>query len=115
MRALAGWEKQLGPNHPETLMAMRNPVKLHESRNKLDKVDTLYARALAGRERKLGADRWLPGHGEDGKQPRHSREPGGNLTKPMSFLRDRRGLAGREKLVLITRTMNMQQTANKPR
>jgi serine/threonine protein kinase len=54
--ALAGWEKHLGPDHPDTLKAVNNlgQTLAHLRRN--EEAEALYRRALEGRLRVLGED-----------------------------------------------------------
>ncbi|KZP22341.1 Kif17 kinesin, partial [Athelia psychrophila] len=55
-RALTGWEKQLGADHPSTLTTVSNLAVLYQTQGKLDEAERLYGRALAGEEKQLGAD-----------------------------------------------------------
>ncbi|KAJ6092559.1 hypothetical protein N7486_007848 [Penicillium sp. IBT 16267x] len=56
IRALAGYEKALGPDHTSTLAAVNNLGLLYRDQGKLDKAEQMYNRALAGYEKELGAD-----------------------------------------------------------
>ncbi|KZP24408.1 hypothetical protein FIBSPDRAFT_735738, partial [Athelia psychrophila] len=47
-------ERQLGPDHPDTLTAVHNIAALHERQGKHDEAEMLYKRALTGRETSLG-------------------------------------------------------------
>ena len=55
-RALAGKERTLGADHPDTLMTVNNLAIVLEQQGKLDEAKTMYERALAGKERAIGAD-----------------------------------------------------------
>ncbi|KIX05938.1 uncharacterized protein Z518_03912 [Rhinocladiella mackenziei CBS 650.93] len=56
MLALAGYEKELGPDHTSTLSTVNNLGNLYRDRGKLDEAEKMYQRALAGYEKALGAD-----------------------------------------------------------
>ncbi|KAJ5813504.1 TPR repeat protein [Penicillium pulvis] len=56
MRALAGYEKALGPDHASTLGAVRELGILYREQGKLDKAEQMYMRALAGYEKALRPD-----------------------------------------------------------
>lgn len=53
-RALAGYEKALGPNHLSTLDTVNNLGLLYTDQGKLDEAEAMYQRALTGYEQKLG-------------------------------------------------------------
>ena len=55
-RALAGYEKALGPDHPSTLNAVNNLGALLSDQGKLDEAKSMYERALVGKEKALGPD-----------------------------------------------------------
>ena len=55
-RALAGSEKQLGPDHPDTLRAVHNLATVYQSQGRYTEAEQLYGRALAGSEKQLGPD-----------------------------------------------------------
>jgi tetratricopeptide (TPR) repeat protein len=56
LRALAGKEKALGPDHPSTLDTVDNLGLLYRDQGKLAEAEQIYRRALAGREKALGLD-----------------------------------------------------------
>ncbi|KAJ5760217.1 TPR repeat protein [Penicillium odoratum] len=56
MRALAGKEKALGPDHTSTLATVNNLGDLFCDQGKLDKAEQMLMRALAGMEKALGPD-----------------------------------------------------------
>ncbi|OQD96542.1 hypothetical protein PENSOL_c015G00659 [Penicillium solitum] len=56
MRALAGYEKALGPDHISTLNTVNNLGLLYGDQGKLDDAEEMYTRALAGKEKALGPD-----------------------------------------------------------
>ncbi|CAI7640791.1 unnamed protein product, partial [Penicillium viridicatum] len=53
-RALAGYEKALGPNHTSTLVTVNNLGNLFSDQGKLKEAEEMYQRALAGYEKALG-------------------------------------------------------------
>ena len=55
-RALAGKERALGADHPETLGTVGNLANVLMDQGKLDEAKAMYERALARYERALGAD-----------------------------------------------------------
>ena len=55
-RALAGSEKQLGPDHPETLRTVHNLAIVYQAQGRYTEAEQLYGRALAGNEKLLGPD-----------------------------------------------------------
>jgi tetratricopeptide (TPR) repeat protein len=55
-RALAGFEKALGPEHLNTLKVIQNLDTLYHSCGKLDEAETMLKRALAGYEKVLGLE-----------------------------------------------------------
>ena len=55
-RALAGRERALGPDHPDTLLSVNNLAYLLQAKGDVAAAEPLYRRALAGRERALGPD-----------------------------------------------------------
>ncbi|KAL2817330.1 hypothetical protein BJX63DRAFT_385723 [Aspergillus granulosus] len=55
-RALAGYEKALGPNHTSTLDTVNNLGILYKDQGKLEEAEEMYQRALAGYKRALGPD-----------------------------------------------------------
>jgi tetratricopeptide (TPR) repeat protein len=56
LRALAGYEKALGPDHTSTLDTVNNLGILYYSQDKLADAEQMYERALAGYEKALGPD-----------------------------------------------------------
>src|SRR4051794_18257854 len=57
LRALAGEEKALGPDHSSTLDTVNRLGVLYAGQGKLEQAEKMYLRALAGLEKALG-----PGH-----------------------------------------------------
>ena len=55
-RALAIWEKELGPDHPDTASSLNNLGYLLQAQGDLAGARPLYERALAIREKALGPD-----------------------------------------------------------
>ena len=55
-RALEGFERTLGRNHPNTLTLVGNLGSLLQAQGKLDLAEPYYLRALKGSERTLGRD-----------------------------------------------------------
>ncbi|RAQ74352.1 tetratricopeptide repeat domain protein [Aspergillus flavus] len=55
-RALAGYEKALGPDHSSTLYIVNNLGVLHFNQGKLKEAEEMYQRALAGYKKALGPD-----------------------------------------------------------
>ncbi|KAF3078608.1 hypothetical protein TWF102_003307, partial [Orbilia oligospora] len=53
-RALAGYEKTLGKDHPSTLSTIHNIAVVFDNQGKYD--EAMYKRALAGKEKVLGKD-----------------------------------------------------------
>ncbi|OQE69716.1 hypothetical protein PENNAL_c0129G06796 [Penicillium nalgiovense] len=53
-RALAGYEKALGPNHTSTLVTVNNLGNLFSDQGKLKEAEEMYQRALVGQEEALG-------------------------------------------------------------
>lgn len=47
-RALAGYEKALGPNHTSTLVTVNNLGNLFSDQGKLKEAEEMYQRALVG-------------------------------------------------------------------
>ena len=56
VRALAGNEKALGPEHTSTLNTVNNLGNLYRDQGKLREAEDMYARALAGFENALGPE-----------------------------------------------------------
>ena len=56
VRALAGYEKALGPDHTSTLDTVNNLGNLYRDQGKLAEAEQMYVRALAGYEKALGPD-----------------------------------------------------------
>jgi tetratricopeptide (TPR) repeat protein len=54
--AVAGYEKTLGPDHPETLKGVGNLAGLYSEKGNHPAAELLYKRALAGQEAVLGPD-----------------------------------------------------------
>ena len=59
LRALAGYEKVLGPEHPSTLNAVNNFGSLYKNQGKLNEAEEMFHRALAGYEMALGPEHTL--------------------------------------------------------
>lgn len=55
-RALAGYEKAVGPDHASTLETVHNIGVLYRVQCKLDQAERMYQRALSGFEKALGPD-----------------------------------------------------------
>ncbi|EAW19385.1 TPR repeat protein [Aspergillus fischeri NRRL 181] len=55
-RALAGYEKALGPDHTSTLGTVHNLGLLYSDQGKLKEAEEMYQRALAGKEKAVGPD-----------------------------------------------------------
>lgn len=55
-RALAGFEKALGPDHTSTMDIVNNLGVLYKGQGKLKEAEELYQRALLGKEKALGLD-----------------------------------------------------------
>ncbi|KAF3234348.1 hypothetical protein TWF217_003778 [Orbilia oligospora] len=55
-RALAGYEKALGKDHPSTLDTVHNIASVFSNQGKYDEAMQWYERALAGKEKALGED-----------------------------------------------------------
>ena len=55
-RALAGYEKALGAEHPSTLRTFHNLGLLYANQGRLAEAEAMYDRALAGKEKVLGAE-----------------------------------------------------------
>ena len=55
-RALAGYEKVLEPEHPNTLLMVYNLGFLYHARGKFEKARAMWDRALAGYEKALGPE-----------------------------------------------------------
>ncbi|KAI9776252.1 MAG: hypothetical protein M1839_000486 [Geoglossum umbratile] len=55
-RALAGYEKALGPDHTSTLDTVNNLGGLYSDQGRLAEAEAMYKRALAGNEKALGPD-----------------------------------------------------------
>ncbi|KAK5082564.1 hypothetical protein LTR70_007670 [Exophiala xenobiotica] len=53
-RALVGREKELGPNHPDTLTSVNNLAVVLQRQGKYDEAVEMHRRALTGREKELG-------------------------------------------------------------
>lgn len=53
-RALKGYEKELGPNHPETLDILQNMAALFQVQGKYEDALPLYERVLKGYQKELG-------------------------------------------------------------
>ena len=56
LRALAGNEKALGPDHTSTLSTVHNLGNLYRDQGKLAEAEQMYLRALAGKEKAMGPD-----------------------------------------------------------
>jgi tetratricopeptide (TPR) repeat protein len=56
LRALAGYEKALGPDHASTLDIVNYLGVLYCNQGKLAEAEQMYVRALAGKEKALGPD-----------------------------------------------------------
>jgi tetratricopeptide (TPR) repeat protein len=55
-RALAIWEKALGPDHPDTAASLNNLAALYHNQGRYGEAEPLYQRALTIREKALGPD-----------------------------------------------------------
>ncbi|KAJ5313205.1 uncharacterized protein N7443_000089 [Penicillium atrosanguineum] len=55
-RALAGYEKALGPDHTSTLNTFNNLGSLYRDQGKLKEAEEMFERALAGKKKALGPD-----------------------------------------------------------
>ena len=55
-RALAIWEKALGPEHPDVATSLSNLAALYDAQGKFTEAEPLYQRALAIREKALGPE-----------------------------------------------------------
>ncbi|RDH27541.1 hypothetical protein BDQ94DRAFT_175542 [Aspergillus welwitschiae] len=55
-RALAGYEKALGPGHSSTLDTVNNLANLYKAQGKLKEAEEMHQRALTGKEKALGPD-----------------------------------------------------------
>lgn len=55
-RALAGYEKALGPDHTSTLGTINNLEGLYRGQGKMVEAKEMYWRALAGKEKALSPD-----------------------------------------------------------
>lgn len=55
-RALAIWEKVLGPDHPDVAASLNNPASLYDSKGKYAEAEPLHRRAMAIWEKALGSD-----------------------------------------------------------
>jgi tetratricopeptide (TPR) repeat protein len=55
-RALAGYEKALEPDHPNTLLVVQNLGTLYHSKGKVEEAEKMWKRALAGYEKALEPD-----------------------------------------------------------
>jgi hypothetical protein len=53
-QVLAGTEKQLGVEHPDTLSMVQNLATVFQLQGQYDKAEALYRQVLAGREKQLG-------------------------------------------------------------
>ena len=53
-RALAIWETQLGPDHPDVARCLSNLADFYHERGRLSAAESLYTRALATLEKALG-------------------------------------------------------------
>jgi tetratricopeptide (TPR) repeat protein len=58
LRALAGKEKALGPDHTSTLNTVGNLGGLYYAQGKLAEAEQMHQRALAGKEKTLFRIRW---------------------------------------------------------
>jgi Tetratricopeptide repeat len=56
VRALAGYEKALGPDHTSTLLTVHSLGYLYGDQGKLAEAEQMFVRALAGYEKALGPD-----------------------------------------------------------
>src|SRR5437764_1434350 len=55
-RALEGYEKVLGPEHPDTLTSVSKLGSVLESQGKYEKAEVIHRRALEGYEKVLGPE-----------------------------------------------------------
>ncbi|MCI0423250.1 MAG: CHAT domain-containing protein, partial [Acidobacteria bacterium] len=65
-RALAIWEKALGPEHPTFAISLGNLADLYREKEDFTKAESMYQRALAVQEKALG-----PGHPDYAKSLNH--------------------------------------------
>ena len=56
-RALKGYEKVLGPEHPDTLSSVSSLGSMLERQGKYEEAKAMHQRALKGREKVLGLER----------------------------------------------------------
>ena len=56
VRALAGWEKALGPDHTSTLSTVNNLGLLYRDQGKLAEAEQMYQRALLGLQNSSGSE-----------------------------------------------------------
>src|ERR1700722_15418756 len=56
LRALAGYEKALEPDHPDTLLVVQNLGLLYHDRGQIKQAEEMWTRALAGYEKALEPD-----------------------------------------------------------
>ena len=55
-RALAIWEKPLGPEHPEFAMGLKNLAELYRAQGRYAEAEPLFERALAIQDEMIGPD-----------------------------------------------------------
>ena len=55
-RALEGYERTLGPDHPDTLASINNLAILIEAQGKPQEAEPLHRRALEGYEKAMGPE-----------------------------------------------------------
>jgi len=55
-QALAGFRRELGDDHPDTLFSIHNLAEVHRALGNLNRARDLHDQALAGRRRTLGDD-----------------------------------------------------------
>ncbi|KAH0545457.1 hypothetical protein FGG08_000458 [Glutinoglossum americanum] len=54
--SLKGYEKQFGPDQPDTLRTVQNLAIVYGNQSQYKEAEQLYGRALEGREKQLGSD-----------------------------------------------------------
>jgi len=55
-QALAGRQKRLGPEHPDTLRTVSNPAIIRDLQGRHEEAETLFGRVLKGREKLFGPE-----------------------------------------------------------
>ncbi|GFF61344.1 putative Pfs, NB-ARC and TPR domain protein (JCVI) [Aspergillus udagawae] len=107
-RALAGYEKALGPEHTSTLDTVNNIGSLYQIQGKLKEAEEMYQRVLAGYEKALGPDHTSTLNTVDNL---------GSLYKDQGKLKEaeemyQRALAGKEKALGPDHTFTLDTVNN---